>query len=124
MLVASGVAGMHTLGHPTSDGRGGSVDHSIMLVSREPMVEAVVADMTAAVQMDTRGTGMRLDPLNVCLAILVGGLLLLLVARLLAHRRSCPLFGRIRPAPARSGRGPPPRSPLGLRLADLSVQRT
>jgi len=81
VLVATGVAGMHTLGHPTSDGHAGAADHSTALVI-EPMAEAIGAAMTTAVHVDIYGTGMRLDPLTVCLAILAGSLLVLLVVLL------------------------------------------
>jgi hypothetical protein len=123
VLTATGIVGMHTLGHPTSGGHGASAGHSTGLVSHEPVVEALGAAMTAVVQRDMHGGGMRLDPLSICLAILVGSVLLLLVALLGVHHRSRAFFGHILAALGAAERGPP-RFPLGLRLADLSVQRT
>jgi len=123
VLVATGVAGMHTLGHPTSDGHAGAADHSTALVI-EPMAEAIGAAMTTAVHVDIYGTGMRLDPLTVCLAILAGSLLVLLVVLLVVYHRRGTTCGHVLPALWAAGRGPPTRSPLGLRLADLSVRRT
>jgi hypothetical protein len=66
---------------------------------------------------------MRLDPLTVCVAILAGGLSVLLLVLLVADRPARMPDNHIGAALGVAGRGPPPRSPLGLRLADLSVLR-
>jgi hypothetical protein len=124
VVTAIGIAGMHTLGHPGDAGTGGSVHTAAMPLGEESMAEAVGAAMTVVISGDMHGTGMRMDPFNVCVAILVGGLLALLVALLIRDRRRRMPDSDAPTALALAGRGPPKPSRLGLRLADLSVQRT
>jgi hypothetical protein len=121
VLTAIGIAGMHTLGHPSHEGTGVSVHHRAMSVHQAPMAEAVDAAMT--VVGDTHGTGLGMDPLSVCVAILVVGLLMLLVALMIRDGRRRMPGTYTQAAVAVTVRGPPKLSRLGLRLAHLSVQR-
>ena len=129
VLVASGVAGMHTMGHPSAHHAGVSrvASHTTVAVD----VHADGADISMA-GMDVAGvdlavlsrSGGGLDPSEVCLAILTAlGLAALIACALLAVRA---VSGGVAPVPAvlaGLGRGPPPRPALGLVLADLSVLR-
>jgi hypothetical protein len=156
LFVLTGVAGMHTLGHPFG------VDHSAagpastavsaaghMLAPAEPMpADAVPANARLVVAMpvgwradehdtgtvmnpvpvgwraDEHDTGTVMNPLNVCVAVLVGGILLLLAALLCRTRHGGAHEHHIVPTHVGTGRGPPGRVRVGLTLADLSVQRT
>lgn len=131
ILVAFGIACMHTLGHPHSHGGHDCAGQppAIMGAHQPPAGPhtgaAAAAGITAAtIGPAACGTGMLLDPFTVCLAILVAGLVVLLAALVMAGRRLRSLRGHIRAALVVAGRGPPPRPGLGLRLADLSVLRT
>lgn len=125
VLVAFGVAGMHTTGHPSDS-------HGIrtMVVSHEtPAMQAPAMNAPAQVAgvevvALPRSGGGGFDPSEVCLAILTAvGLAVLIACALLAVRG---VRGGGAPVPAvlaALGRGPPPRPVLGLVLADLSVLR-
>jgi hypothetical protein len=125
VLVAFGVAGMHTTGHP-SDGHG----TRIMVVSHEasamqaPVMNAPVQVAGAGLVVLPRSGGGGFDPSEVCLAILTAvGLAVLIACALLAVRS---VRGGGAPVPAvlaALGRGPPPWRCHGLVLADLSVLR-
>lgn len=114
-LLAFGVLGMHTLGHPTHTGHGGAhlptattAHHDVMMI---------------AVEGTDSSTGM-LDPMNVCLAILTVLTLAALVSALyLATGRQGGHRLYQGATLILAGRGPPARPPLGLILADLSVLR-
>jgi hypothetical protein len=121
VLTAIGIAGMHTLGHPGREGTGVYGHQAAMQVHQAPMAEAAGAAMT--VVGDSHGAGMGMDPLSVCVAILVGGLLVLLVAVMVRDSRRWMPGPHAETAVVATVRGPPKPSRLGLRLAHLSVQR-
>lgn len=118
ILVAVGVAFMHTLGHPSSSGghAGGATHHAA--VAGHPM-----ADSPVVVALAGDDTGMGFDPMTVCLAVLLGGVVLLLAALVLMRPGTAAGHDRARRTHSRNGRAPPPPT-VGLRLADLSVVRT
>jgi hypothetical protein len=120
VALALGVAGMHTLGHPHDDGLPGALGHR--MVANAQGMAAGPTTMLAALD-DGLGTRMGIDPLTVCLAVLVASLLLLLAAMLVADATRGRTKVRLLGVPAGAGRSPP-RPSLGLRLAFLSVQRT
>ena len=131
VLVAFGVACMHTLGHSTDmahqDGTRGAAP--AMHVSVEvgdpgmsvPDAISVVAADTGPVTPDS---GVPVNPMAVCVAILAAALILLFAAvtPIIGHRLTFQR-NRLGAVLAIAGRGPPPGR-LGLRLAHLSVQRT
>jgi len=118
ILVAVGVAFMHTLGHPSSSGgHNGGATHHAMTVS------APMADSPAVVAGAGDDTPMGFDPMTVCLAVLIGGFVLLLAALVLTWPGMAAGRDRARRAHPRNGRAPPTLT-VGLRLADLSVLRT
>jgi hypothetical protein len=121
VLTAIGIAGMHTLGHPSYERTGVSVHHTVIHVHQAPTAEAVDAAMT--VVGDNHDAGMGMDSLSVCVAILVVGLLMLLVAVMIRDRRRRMPGTHTQAAVAVTVRGPPKPPGLGLRLAHLSVQR-
>ena len=123
VVTAIGIAGMHTLGHPSNEGTASSVHKAAVHVDEEPMAEAVGAAMTTVIYRETHDTGMRMHPLDVCVAILLGGLLVLLVAVVIRDRRRRMLDTHVQAAVAVTVRGPPRPSRFGLVLAHLSVQR-
>lgn len=131
VLLAVGIAGMHTLGHP-SGGHGG---HAPADTTRQTHGEAVqapplrlashaaMAALTAG-QMVLRGADVTLDPSSVCMAILAGLALAALIAALARRARRTSRAPRLAVAGFRSsGRGPPRASPVGLVIAHLSVLR-
>lgn len=124
LLVATGVAGMHTLGHPTTHGHG-DAQRSSGAVAHEQMIDAaqVVAVAVTASYATTHGPVLPMNPVEVCLAILVAGLILLLAAIVVARLRRGLSDGHLRAALAVNGRGPPACASAGLLLADLSVMR-
>ena len=132
VVTAIGIAGMHTLGHPGDAGTGGSVHGAAMPLGEESMAEAVGVAMTVVISGDMHGTGMRMDPFSVCVAILVGGLLALLVALLIRDRRRrmpdsrCPnraRLGRARTAQAFAV-GTSARRPVGAADIGASASAT
>jgi hypothetical protein len=114
VAVAFGVLSMHTFGHADQD----RAPHAAMA---HAAVATVDGELTAV------GVPMpAMDPMTVCLAVLTTVGVVVLLAGLLANRRT----GLAR-APAHRplwtvlGRGPPSAvSPLDQRLAILSVSRT
>lgn len=115
VLVALGVAGMHTLGHPRDSGHGGTAPAHLT----QPASAAMDADGVVV-----RGLDLSLDPSSVCLAILVVFSVAALLAALLMRggRRPSSTGRRLRLV-ASAGRGPPPPVSVGLCLANLSVLR-
>jgi hypothetical protein len=113
-LIAVGVAAMHTIGH----GAGASI------VARDGHSQGVHASTTAPTQACH---GMCPDPATGCLFIVTTTGLLLVIAlaaaSVLRSRTGRPGGVSIRRPPT-AGRAPPPRWPIGLRLAELSVLRT
>lgn len=112
-LIAVGVAAMHTIGH----GAGASI------VARDGHSQDVHASTTAPTQACH---GLCPDPTTACLFVVTtAGLLLViaLAASILRGRAGRHGDVGIRRPPA-AGRAPPPRWPIGLQLADLSVLRT
>jgi hypothetical protein len=119
VLVALGVAGMHTLGHPRGGGHGSGAP-----AGTAHMTEPAPAAMDVAGEVVVHGWDLGLDPSSVCLAILVVfSVAALLTALLLRGGRRPPPTGRHRRLIAPAGRGPPPPVSVGSRLADLSVLR-
>jgi hypothetical protein len=115
ILIAAGVAFMHTLGHQPAGAthHGVAVGHAITDAAEMMVATAVTGD----------DAPMSLDPMTVCLAILFGGLVLLVAAFIMAWRRTA--AGQSRARGVHTHHGPaPPRPTFGLRLADLSVLRT
>jgi disulfide bond formation protein DsbB len=128
LLVAAGIAGMHTLGHPSSGGHGSATHSATPAAHQAPLGHQAVHIMTVATsasEVALGGTDMSLDPSTVCLAILVAfGLAALLAALVIGERHTAPPVRYLRGAAALAGRGPPLSLRVGLRLADLSVLRT
>jgi hypothetical protein len=121
VLGVAGVVGMHTLGHPTDGAHGGPIARaSHAVVGHLQMSDPAVADVVSMIL--PRG-GMRLNPLEVCLAILAAGLLLLIAGMVLVWARRAIPHDTRRRALALAGRGPPPCVWVGLRLVDLTVVR-
>ncbi|MEV6965060.1 DUF6153 family protein [Hamadaea sp. NPDC051192] len=123
LLLAAGIAGMHTLGHaahgPTHAPMSAMPTHAPM--SAMPADHAAPG-MAAGWESGSGRHGPMTDPTVMCLAIL-GGVALLAVALLLRLQRSTASGVRPpQPAARESGRDPP-RTPVGLLLADLSVLR-
>lgn len=122
LLVAIGVAGMHTLGHPTIHSHGGGHGASTR-VGYEQMIDAAHLAAVSVANVDLQGSVVPLNPLEVCLAVLVAGLVLLVAAIVVARLRRGVPDGHLRAALAVAGRGPPRRASAGLLLARLSVMR-
>ncbi|NUO59138.1 MAG: hypothetical protein HOV78_20955 [Hamadaea sp.] len=135
LLLAAGVAGMHTLGH-ASHATTHSPGMSAHVSAHVSAVVSAGSGMSAESWGEIRpGTVIRwesgsghhgpmTDPTVMCLAVL-GGVALIAFALILLFRKAA--AARVRPTqpPARGnnlGRGPP-RTPVGLLLADLSVLR-
>ncbi len=117
LLMVAGVAGMHTIGHPTDSGHAVNGHGTTQTMTMAPAEPAMLLN---AENPDPHSV---MHPLNVCVAVLVGGILLLLAALLI--RRQARTQPRSVPSTRiRAGRGPPRSVLLGLTLADLSVQRT
>jgi hypothetical protein len=112
---------MHTIGHPTGSGHDAPI-HSTLAMRTATLVEpgAGAAQWTA----DSPGDRMVMNPLSVCLAVLVGGMLLLLAAMLGQLRLTRRPATSVLPLRVQAGRDPPKSVLFGLTLADLSVQRT
>ena len=126
VLVAAGIAGMHTLGHPSSGGHGGPAHSEASTRLQSPashLTGQIVTVAATTSDVVPRGVDMGLDPSTVCMAILVAYGLAALAALVIS--------GRLPPASIRdrrsglipAGRDPPPYAAIGLRLADLSVLR-
>ncbi|MCI0689030.1 MAG: hypothetical protein L0Y54_17630 [Sporichthyaceae bacterium] len=124
---------MHTLGHPTESGHGGSpgradvVAGQVVVPSHDVAMTTAdlsVAGMAGVVQASIGAVVTRLHPLAVCVAVLVAGLLALLAGLwAAAHGRRGGAAGSLGGTRAVWGRGPPHPPSYGLVLADLSVQR-
>jgi hypothetical protein len=127
-IIAAGIAGMHTLGHPSAGGHGGHTPPGVTRTHGSAVTHvAMAATAVAGSASDAAaiGVGRGLDPSTVCLAVLVAFGLAALVAALLVAARHGQPPGRYRNRiPSLAGRGPPAHPWLGLRLAGLSVQRT
>lgn len=129
VFVAAGVAGMHTLGHVAPHGHGvhGHGAHGIHgahvgVMAGPPPVAAAASVETVLSAL--RAPDLSPDPMAACVAILTAfAMALLLAAALAAARRPASFSYGPAAAGLPAGRGPPP-TPLGLRLADLSVLRT
>jgi hypothetical protein len=147
-FVSTGVVGMHTLGHPTGGAHGtgmagssqatvvgghATVGHVLMsdaVMSNAVMADSVIAEsvMAESVMADLASLGlprggMVFNPLEVCLAILTAGLLVLIAVMVLVRARRAVLRDGTRRGLALAARGPPLHGLIGLRLADLTVQR-
>ncbi|WP_407839438.1 hypothetical protein ACE1OC_28690 [Streptomyces sp. DSM 116496] len=131
-----GIAGMHTLGHPTPahamedvpsvrfvPGAGhapSGAAHGGRPVGAMPDTAAPAATAVAAAVEAPRPQHTGMDPMSVCLAVLGALTLLVLGAGLAGPRRAAPLGGAAR-GPGRSG-GPDPPPPREL-LTLLAVLR-
>jgi hypothetical protein len=127
VLVAFGVLGMHTTGYV-----GSSIDTQPATNIRTVPGSAVISvDLAAAAPASTDQTaancgcgGMCMDPSNACVAVLKKFDLPILDAALLfVVGRVAGAVASIRYVAVVAPRGPPPRWPIGLALADLSVLR-
>jgi hypothetical protein len=128
VLLALGVAGMHTFGH----GHGGHHAESAHQITAAGLPHRMLIDpgqdgshdqhMVARIGDPAPGGGMDLDVFSVCLAVLGALGLTIWVARLRARSRHDRPVPRTRPTSRSGGRGPP--APLlGLRVAALTVLR-
>lgn len=116
-LLAAGVVGMHTTGHPEHNRHASATP---VHIDMHPPNRAA----TVAVVLPELPTGMDMEPAEVCRAFLTSaGLLVILVALgFVAWRVTGTVSAPVRLVSSQ-GRGPP-WGPLGLRLAHLSVLRT
>jgi Family of unknown function (DUF6153) len=123
LFVLTGIAGMHTIGHPVDVGSQALGHAHAATGPGMPMAdpEAAGADRWAD---EHHHHVWVMNPLNVCAAVLVGGILLLLAAMVCRPRRASAAGDHIMALRGRTGRGPPGFVLFGLTLADLSVQRT
>ena len=115
-LIAVGVAAMHTIGH-------GGMDAGASAVASGGHSAGVHASATAPMRACH---GMCPDPFTVCLFVVTTtGLLLVIAMAASVLRGTTDRPGDVgiwrRPI---AGRAPPPRWPIGLQLAELSVLRT
>ncbi|MFI9157760.1 DUF6153 family protein [Kitasatospora aureofaciens] len=113
-----GIVAMHTLGHP-GRGHGG---HGPQLTAGQPMAghHAVAAGSAHATADPVAAEGM--DPMAVCLAVLVGWTLVLLVVGPLL-RRSGDAAAELRARLLRAVRAQPPPGGGRILLGRLSVLR-
>lgn len=114
---------MHTLGHPIDAGHHGLGHAAAAMSTAMPPAESDGA-LAATQRAHEHDTSTMLNSLNVCLAVLAGGILLLLATMLCRLRRAGPTGDHIMAVRGQAGRGPPDFVLVGLALADLSVQRT
>lgn len=84
----------------------------------------LVAAWAVDPQADGHDHGMAMNPVNVCVAVLVGGILVWLAAMVAQRRRDGLAEHHFMASCRPTGRAPPHSVLLGLLLADLSVQRT
>lgn len=124
LFVLAGVAGMHTIGHPV-DVAHEALGHATATMSAGmAAVEQETAAPPMAQHADEHDQRMVMNPLNVCVAVLVGGILLLLGVMVCRARHPGRVDHHIMTLSGRAGRGPPGLISFGLTIADLSVQRT
>ncbi|MFF4820049.1 DUF6153 family protein [Kitasatospora sp. NPDC001309] len=127
-----GIVTMHTLGHPSGGhgGHGGSEGHGprVAVVQQLPdhhgpaVDSAAVESATADSATADPATADGMDPMTVCLAVLVGwGVVLLVVGPLL--RRSGDAAAEVRARLLRAVRALPPPGGGRLLLSRLSVLR-
>src|SRR5262245_3231591 len=87
LFILTGIAGMHIIGHPVDVGSQ-ALGHAYAAMGPDmPMADtdsAEAADRWA----DEHNHGMVMNPLNVCVAVLAGGILLLLAAMTSRLRRA------------------------------------
>lgn len=123
-VLALGVLGMHTLGHPSDEHGADTAMASVEALPHGATHAAVAA--TASHGLAIAGETAVMNPMNVCLAILTAFAIASLLAVLLANRdRRISVATTYCPSWTVGGRGPPlPVAPLGRRLAALSVLRT
>jgi len=131
LLLAFGVAAMHTLGHP-----GGG--HCAASPAAQPMTDPAGASARAATESHATGShpgalqqllvgvappcGAGIDPFDLCLAVLTAVGVAALIRLLPAARYGSGAGAPVPLALAVAGCGPP-RPAVGLVLADLSVLR-
>ena len=120
VLLALGVAGMHTLGHADDSAHTGSSLSSHVAMD----LHAVPEDGSAAAIPDESTDGrVHVLAFTVCLAVIGAGAILLLRSLAMRVRRVGHAFHLAgRRLSWESGRGPP-NPPVGLRLAEVSVLR-
>lgn len=125
LLTALGVAGMHTMGHPSGNhGMSAATAVSHMDPGTPAHPVAVPVESMAVLHMALPQPGRGLDPSKVCLAVLtLVGLAVLIAAALFAARRLAGCGAPVQIVLPALGRGPPWRPSFGLVLADLSVLR-
>lgn len=128
LVLAFGVAGMHTLGHheghePATAGSGHGV-HTTAAAPGHPAHTAPAAHPAHGLTAVAPPTG-DLDPSQMCLAILTAGALLGLAMAAGRIRRRVPVshWRRSPRAVGRAGRGPPGPLATNLLLAEITVLR-
>ena len=124
LFVLAGIACMHTIGHPVDVGHEALGSTTATMTAGMAAVAPEAAAPPMAQHADEHDQRMVMNPLNVCVAVLVGGILLLLGVLVCRLRRPGPAQHHIMTLSGRTGRGPPGLVPFGLTIADLSVQRT
>ncbi|MFD5143253.1 hypothetical protein [Streptomyces sp. NPDC058401] len=127
-----GIAGMHTLGHPTPAHAMDDVP-SVRFVPRAGHTPSGEEHGAAVTHAEPAGAPARttaeaprpphtgMDPMSVCLAVLGALTLLVLGAGLAGPRRAAPLGGAARAAGRSGGPDPPPPRELLTLLAVLRV---
>lgn len=123
LLVLAGIAAMHTIGHPVDAGHSAMV-HSEVTSHRGTSVADSGDHSAGSLKADDHDHGVVMNPMNVCVAVLVGGIVLLLGAATFWLRRSGAPEDHSTPVHRRVGRGPPEFVLFGLAIANLSVLRT
>lgn len=123
LVLAFGIAGMHTLGHHEGhDGETATVTGHGTHAAGHAVAATMAADPAGLIATPPTGD---LDPSQMCLAILTAGALLGLVLSAARITRRVPVC-RWRPKPhshRRTTRGPPGLRPTGLLLAEVAVLR-
>lgn len=122
LLVTAGVFGMHTLGHAHSPMASHSSE-SVTMYAAGMLSDGIQAVSGADRRANDGGHQVPLtDPTDICIAVLVAALIAILVT---AGRRSADSGGSSRASllSVAGVRGPPPRPPIGLTVADLAVLR-
>jgi hypothetical protein len=123
LLLTAGVAGMHTLGHADAGHAVAAGHSSDVHLMQDPGCCGATAPMLLTATSGRGSPTPMTDPALMCLAILGAAALIAFALVLLARLRAVPLLAAATPSVAlRPGRGPP-RAPLGLTIADLSVLR-
>jgi Family of unknown function (DUF6153) len=125
IVLALGVMGMHTLGHPSGEHRADAIPAAAPVMTSLHHAATVTEGVAAGGFSATPPHMPPTDPMKVCVAILTAmGLAAMLLALLTMSRRGSGTRAVDGGAQTSCGRGPPtPVPPLPRRLAALSVLR-